>query len=270
VDSETRCEAMDDGNRFLEDGALTIVAMGWLEESRDGIDIFRPDDTPRGVVAAFSGRGHAPDGDPAPTAFLARRFAHALGLDGTPVHWATQVHGAASAIPGRAERGSAPNAGECDALATAEPGVAVVVQTADCVPVLLAGPAAVGAAHAGWRGSAKGVVGSAVKALERLGAPAPTLSAWIGPAIGACCYEVDAPVIAAFTDAYGAEARTWMTPARDGHVMLDLVRANTDLLGEAGVTRIERAGLCTGCRPDLLYSYRKGHRGRLVTVAAIP
>jgi len=254
---------MDDGNRFLEDGALTIVAMGWLEESRDGIDIFRPDDTPRGVVAAFSGRGHAPDGDPAPTAFLARRFAQALGLDGTPVHWATQVHGAASAIPGRAERGSAPNAGECDALATAEPGVAVVVQTADCVPVLLAGPAAVGAAHAGWRGSAKGVVGSAVKALERLGAPAPTLSAWIGPAIGACCYEVGGEVAAQF-------AGDFVRRGCGGAFLLDLKAANAAQLEAAGVPReaIRIHPACTRCGGERFASWRRDgvRAGRMIAL----
>src|SRR4051812_40712015 len=164
--------------------------MLWLEEQRDGVDVFRPVDAPEGVTIAFSGRGHAPEGDPAPTAFLARRLARALGLEGTPVHWATQVHGATTGCPGAARPGSAPNAGECDALATAETGAAVVVQTADCVPVLLSGRGAVGAAHAGWRGSAKRVVGSAIAALERLGSPPSSLSAWIGPAIGACCYEV--------------------------------------------------------------------------------
>src|SRR5437763_4997860 len=103
--------------------------MLWLEEQREGVEVFRPDDAPGGVTIAFSGRGHAPEGQAGPTAYLARRLARALGLDGTPVHWATQVHGATTVAPGVAQRGSALNAGECDAIVTAEPGAAVVVQT---------------------------------------------------------------------------------------------------------------------------------------------
>jgi copper oxidase (laccase) domain-containing protein len=64
----------------------------------------------------------------------------------------------------------------------------------------------------------------------------------------------------------------WVTPARPGHVMLDLWAANEDLLARAGVdrARIENARMCTACHRDVLYSYRKGDRGRLVTVAALP
>ena len=239
--------------------------MAWLEESRGGVDVFRPDDAPTGIVAAFSARGHAPEGDPAPTAYLARRFARALGLDGTPVHWATQVHGADAVIRGRADRGTAENAGECDALATAEPGVAVVVQTADCVPVLLAGEGAVGAAHAGWRGSAKGVSGSAVKALESLGAAPPSLSAWIGPAIGACCYEVGGDVAAQF-------AGEFVRRGCGGGFLLDLKAANAAQLEAAGVPRaaIRVHPACTKCGGERFASWRRDgvRAGRMIALIA--
>jgi hypothetical protein len=90
--------------------------------------------------------------------------------------------------------------------------------------------------------------------------------------VGPCCYEVDAPVLREFGQAFGRRARTWFRPAREGHAMLDLWDANEALLADAGVDpgQIENPRLCTACHPDLLYSYRKGNRGRLVTVAALP
>ena len=190
------------------------------------------------------------------------------GIDVARVAYLRQVHGGDVVLA----RDGGGYSGDADGIVTTERRAPVAVFTADCVAIALYDPdaPALGLVHAGWRGTVRGVAQAAVAALEARGARVERMHAAIAPAIGACCYEVDAPVIAAFTDAYGAGARTWMTPARDGHVMLDLVHANTALLGEAGVTRIETAGLCTGCRPDLLYSYRKGHRGRLVTVAAIP
>ena len=237
--------------------------MKWLEERVGDVEIFRPDDAPDGVTLAFSGRGHAPEGESAPTAFLARRLAAALGLDGTPVHWARQVHGAAVETRGEAPRGSASNAGECDALATAAPGVAVVVQTADCVPALLAGPGAVGAAHAGWRGSAKGVVGAAVAALSRLGAPPASLSAWIGPAIGACCYEVGGDVAAQF-------AGEFVRRGCGGAFMLDLKAANAAQLEAAGVPRaaIRVHPACTRCGGERFASWRRDgvRAGRMIAL----
>jgi purine-nucleoside/S-methyl-5'-thioadenosine phosphorylase / adenosine deaminase len=239
--------------------------MSWLEERIGGVDVFRPDDAPDGVTVAFSGRGHAPEDEPAPTAFLARRFAKALGLDGTPVHWAKQVHGAAAVAAGAAPRGSAPNAGECDALATSERGVAVVVQTADCVPVLLSGSGAVGAAHAGWRGSAKGVVGSAVAALARLGAAPASLSAWIGPAIGACCYEVGGDVAAQF-------AGEFVRRGCGGAFQLDLKAANAAQLEAAGVPRaaIRIHPACTRCGGERFASWRRDGvgAGRMIALIA--
>jgi copper oxidase (laccase) domain-containing protein len=77
---------------------------------------------------------------------------------------------------------------------------------------------------------------------------------------------------APFTRTFGERWSAWAKPSRAGHVMLDLWSANEALLIESGVqpTSIENARLCTACRPDLLYSYRRGNRGRLVTLAALP
>jgi hypothetical protein len=190
------------------------------------------------------------------------------GIDLARVAYVRQVHGA-DVVPGKSGGGYS---GDADVLVTTERGAPLAVFAADCVAITLVDPVAPALAlvHAGWRGTAKGAVQAALGALVERGARRERIHAAIAPAIGACCYEVDAPVVEAFTRTYGAAARRWMTPGRAGHVMLDLVRANDEILRAAGVERIEASGLCTACRTDLLYSYRKGHRGRLVIVAALP
>jgi polyphenol oxidase len=191
------------------------------------------------------------------------------GLDLGRLVWGRQVHGAGVAV---APAGGG-FAGEGDVLVTVERGVALAVVTADCVPVIVYAPdvPALAVAHVGWRGTAGGAAQAAVAALRVRGAAADRLRTALGPAIGPCCYEVDAPVVEALTGAYGAEARRWVRPARPGHVLLDLMTANADLLAAAGAhpPAIEAAALCTACHPDILPSYRRGVPGRLVTVAAL-
>ena len=192
----------------------------------------------------------------------------AAGLgEPSQVAYLRQVHGpeVVRARPGGGYSGDA------DGIVTTTRGAPLAIFSADCPAIMLYDPGApaLAVAHAGWRGTARGVTRAVVAALVAAGARRERLHAAIAPAIGGCCYEVDAPVIEAFTRGHGAAARRWMGPARDGHVMLDLVRANEDILRDEGVEHVETSGLCTACRSDLLYSYRKGHRGRLVTMAAI-
>src|SRR5262245_17357107 len=163
-----------------------------------------------------------------------------------------QVHGVALA---RAPFTAVP---EADAVWTAAPGVAVAVVTADCVPILLADPRGrwVCAIHAGWRGSAARIASRTVRALCTATKTAPgELVAAIGPHIGACCYEVDAPVLQAIPE------RSVFRPARrPGHAMLDLFALNRLRLVGAGVPArsIERVGGCTLCDPACRYaSYRR-------------
>ena len=242
------------------------AVMHWTEDVRDGITLMRPAETPAGVIVAFSGRGHAPDGEETPTAFLSRRFSRALGLDGTPIHWAHQVHGNDAVTVRTAADGGESNVGRCDALATALASAALVVQTADCVPILLAAPSAVGAAHAGWRGSAKNVAAEAVRALEALGAKPSTLRAWIGPAIGSCCYEVGGDVAAQFAGDFVRAG------CGGGKFRLDLKALNVAQLEAAGVPResIEVHPACTKCGGDKYSSYRRdGQRsGRMIALIA--
>jgi len=200
-----------------------------------------------------------------------REILAAAGLDLARVAYARQVHGAEVAHDVR--RGGV--SGAVDVLSTATRGVPLAIFTADCLAVTLwddeAGALAL--AHVGWRGTAKRAQQAAVSAATALGARASRLRAAIAPSIGPCCYQVAEPVIGEFTCAFGhARWERWTRPSSDGRVMLDLWTANEELLAEAGVDphRIENPRLCTACHPELLYSYRKGNRGRLVTVAAVP
>ncbi len=154
--------------------------------------------------------------------------------------------------------------GEGDALVTAQRDLALSVITADCVPVLLASRARVAAVHAGWRGFVAGVVPAALARLrgsdERGGGHDVSderdarVVAWIGPAIGGCCYEVGeevaAPVVA-------ASAPGVVTPGPRGRPHLDLARAVELQLRHAGVDDVRRFGPCTRCSSDLLWSYRR-------------
>jgi polyphenol oxidase len=239
----------------------------WIEEQRSGALLFRPTPLPAGLVVAISERGLAPDGDPSPTATLARRLARALGLGEIPIVRATQVHGTEA----RRARESPPagtvlDAGSCDILVTTLPGIALVVQTADCVPVILAGPNAAGIAHAGWRGSARNAAGAAVEEMSRLGAPPSALRAWLGPSIGPCCYEVGGEVAAQFAGDFARRSC-------GGRYTLDLRAVNRAQLAAAGVpaTNISSHPACTRCSGETYASYRRdgAAAGRMITLVAL-
>jgi YfiH family protein len=186
------------------------------------------------------------------------------------VGYARQVHGADVA---RIPAGGG-FAGLVDILVTGERRVPLAIFTADCLAIVLCEPAAgaLAVAHVGWRGTVKGAAQKAVRAIGEVGGRAGALRVAIAPSIGPCCYEVDEPVTGEFARAFGDRWRSWVTPSRPGRVMLDLWSANEALLVEAGVApeSIENPRLCTACHPDLLYSYRRGNRGRLATLAALP
>ncbi|HEX4170629.1 MAG TPA: peptidoglycan editing factor PgeF [Bryobacteraceae bacterium] len=140
---------------------------------------------------------------------------------------------------------------EGDGLVTDQVGLSIGIRTADCLPILLLDPRsrAVGAVHAGWRGSAGQIIVHAIDQLQaRYGARPAEIQAAIGPCIRACCYEVGADVAERF--------RRWL-PGLHSH--LDLVEANKMQMIEAGVSpqNIFDSGLCTFCHPDQLFSYRR-------------
>jgi len=183
-----------------------------------------------------------------------------------------------------------------DALATNRPGLLLGVQTADCVPILLVDPKkrAVVAIHAGWRGTLARIVVKAIGKMQMQykSNPADLLAA-IGPSIGGCCYEVGTEVATQFLSQF-AEAPQWFDEFRTGdepnpiqwlnrmppghqpppkNVLLDLRKANRAQLLGAGLrsSNIFVSDLCTACRRDLLFSYRKEgpQSGRLLSVIGL-
>jgi YfiH family protein len=239
---------------------------GWVEELLGSRRAFRPDPKPEGVVVAFSGRGVAPDDEPSPTSYLARKFASALGVEGLPLVRATQVHGADAETVRKLPRpGTVADAGERDILVTDLSRVALVVQTADCVPIVLSAPGVVGVAHAGWRGSAINAAGAAVTALTALGCFPFDVRAWIGPSIRACCYEIGPDVAAQFDGGHTSDAG-------DGTFRVDLAAVNADQLVDAGVPRDSIAihPACTKCGGTKYASFRRDGQtaGRMIALVA--
>jgi polyphenol oxidase len=175
-----------------------------------------------------------------------------------------QVHGAAVHRASVTDVGRSPR--EADIISTDDSEIALVVQIADCVPLLLADrrTGRVAAVHAGWRGTASNVAGIAAAEFERDASGEISVIAAIGPSIGPCCYRVGLELRSAF------ESLGWSTSLLDqwfslraGALYLDLWQANVDQLRTAGVAdrNIHVSRLCTACHPDWFCSYRRDGRG---------
>ncbi len=200
-----------------------------------------------------------------------RRLEKAAALPARGWALLSQVHGA------RVERIAAGDAcchhrrnhPEADGMATNRKGLVLGVLTADCLPVVLAVPGsrAVAIAHAGWRGTLEGVVQMTVRELCSIsGAQPRDVSAAIGPSIGRCCYQVGAEVRDAFLVRWGA-AYTRRILEKADPWRLDLQSANLIQLRESGVpsSNVATVHLCTNCRKDLFFSYRRDARtGRML------
>lgn len=252
--------------------------MEWQE--RDGVRWLQAD--LGGATAAFTTRlggvsaapfdrlnlGLLTDDQPAAVTTNGLRLAAALGLAPERIVFGRQIHGAELALPTDTEppfRGSFSTDGvdfeprnpgelrEVDGHVVAEPGLAPLVFVADCLPVALWGPGGVAMLHCGWRGLAAGIL---ARGAEAIGAEA----AAIGPGIGSCCYEVGDEVLDAFGDLGQGIAEDRM---------LDLAEVARRLLAAAGVERVESAGLCTACEPELFFSHRRdaGRTGRQAGLA---
>jgi YfiH family protein len=173
-----------------------------------------------------------------------------------PIALPRQVHGTRIAL---ATRGARP---EADGLVTTAAGLGVGVVTADCVPVLLVDRRARAAAavHAGWRGAAGGVLEAAVAELGgRFGSRLDHVEAVAGPAIGGCCYEIGADVIAAFEGRTGSTTAPALSRVNGRH-HLDLRTAVRLLLTAAGVRAVAILGPCTACGGNY-HSYRRDGAG---------
>ena len=159
---------------------------------------------------------------------------------------------------------------ECDALVTGTPGVALCAFTADCTPILLQDPVtgAVGAVHAGWRGTVAGIAAKTVEAMVReYGSKTENIRAAIGPNIAQCCFETGEDVPDALRELLGREAEAFIEP-RGEKFYVDLKGANAKILQNAGVKHVEQSCSCTACRPDRFWSHRKVglQRGSLAAI----
>ncbi len=192
-----------------------------------------------------------------------------------------------------------PQPWKADGAITDEPGLLLAVMTADCIPVLVADRKrrAVGAFHAGWRGTVKRIVETGVGRMRlEFGSRPEDLMAAIGPGIGQCCYAVGDEVFSEFESqfTYGRElfrevydsdaVRTrypmlFLTQRAPGHspigpsLHVDLIEANRRQLMAAGVAEkaIQIVGGCTQCQPELFFSHRgsQGHAGRMMAVIGL-
>ena len=192
----------------------------------------------------------------------------ALGFDIHDLVLARQVHGDCVRAVGAAEAGAGlfrSPLGECDALITDTPGLALVVFTADCTPILFHDPVtgAVGAAHAGWRGTALAIAARTVEAMERCyGAQPQNIRCAIGPNIGPCHFACDRDVPEALLSAFGGEVEQYIEK-RGEKFYPDLKAVNAMVLRRAGVQTVDISTDCTSCQPGRFWSHRitGGSRG---------
>ena len=198
------------------------------------------------------------------------RVADTAGVQPRSLRRVRQVHGAKAVLYRRPAATAIVDRPVGDVLASDDPTIALAVQVADCVPILMADPrtGAAAAVHAGWRGIAGGAVGAAVAALvDGFGAKAHDLVAALGPSIGPCCYQVGAELKEAFRTAgfSRADVDRWFSRHDDppSGLRLDLWQASRDQLVAEGLdpAAIHAAGLCTFTRSDLFFSYRRDGTG---------
>lgn len=183
------------------------------------------------------------------------------------------IHGAAVAQVTTAQNGLL--AGHVDGLITDQPGCGLTMNYADCAPIVLYDPdhRAIGLGHAGWQGAVQGLPAALARAMQvAYGSDPARLLAGIGPCIGACCYEVGEPVVSRVRRAFPDGRRLLLGGGNGARPHFDLPGANRLSLQQAGVRRIEEAGLCTACRTDLFFSHRAEHgqTGRFGVLLALP
>lgn len=266
-------------------------------DSGRAVPIITPDwPAPPGVRAAFTLRhggvsappfdslnvGLSAGDEPEAVRENRARVRRALQLPAEP-SWLAQVHGAEVASLDRGELGpqdrrpepaaeppahgppSAPEPPRADGAVTRTPGRICVIQVADCMPVLFAARdgSVVGAAHAGWRGLAAGVLAATVRALA---VPPAELLAWLGPAIGPQHFEVGEEVRQAMVTLHSGAAAAFARNPR-GRWQCDLYAVARRQLGALGLREVYGGGWCTYADPTRFFSYRRdGRCGRMAAL----
>ena len=201
------------------------------------------------------------------------RVAEKFGINPDKLVTVNQVHGE-TIVTVDSRNYQSIKSNQADAMITKVPGIAIGVETADCVPILLFDPLtpAIAAIHAGWRSTVKKIVQLAVKKMqEEFGSDPTRMIAGIGPAIGSECYEVDEPVMGPIREAFPFWQAVTI-PRGTGRWGLDLVKANKMELIQIGLAEknVHALGLCTSCSKDLFYSFRaEGRTGRMLSVIMI-
>ena len=199
---------------------------------------------------------------------------NAIGFDTKKLVLTKQTHTDIVRAVGAEDWGTglfSPEFPPCDGLVTNTPGTALVVFTADCTPILLHDPVtgAVGAVHAGWRGTAADIAGKAVAAMKKAyGCDPKNIHAAIGPNIAQCCFQTDRDVPDAIRQTLGTAADD-LIDFRSGKYYVNLKEVNARLLRNAGVTEIEISDACTVCQCDRFWSHRvmgaaRGSQGAII------
>ncbi len=290
--------------RRAANGVEWLAAPGWektpwlwhaFSTRRGGVSrVYAPDGAPGELNLGFT----AADGRELVSQNRRLLAEAATGAPDTPLVTLRQVHSNVLVVSS-ADRSGCENPLKGDGLMTAEPGILLGIQTADCIPVLVADRkrCVVAAFHAGWRGTVKRIVESGIGRMRlEFGSRPEDLIAAIGPGVGQCCYAVGEEVFTEFESqfSYGPElfrevydsdpVRTrypmlFLTQRAPGHspigpcLHLDLAEANRRQLLAAGLKprSISRTGGCTSCQTELFFSHRasQGHAGRMMSVIGI-
>lgn len=193
-----------------------------------------------------------------------RIFCTALGVETEQCVLSRQVHRDDVKIVTEADAGAGllyPQPYEADALVTNVPGIPLVIFSADCIPTLYFDPVSrcIGAAHAGWRGTALGIAEKTIRAMVHLyGAKPENIRAAIGPGISKCCFETTDDVPQAMHDALGTAAGDYMERGENGKWHVDLKAINAHFMRRCGVApeHIAISDECTACHTDLYWSHR--------------
>lgn len=197
-------------------------------------------------------------------------FCRALDVDPAQCVFSKQVHRDDVKIVTAADAGSGllyPQRYEADALVTNVPGIVLTIFSADCIPTLYYDPVTrcIGAAHAGWRGTALGIAAKTIRTMERIyGAEAKNIRAAIGPGISKCCFETSDDVPCAMHSALGSAADPYMVQEENGKWHVDLKGINAHFMKQVGVLEehISISQECTACHTDLYWSHRIVGDGR--------
>ena len=210
-------------------------------------------------------------------------FASAVGIDARSVCSVPQIHSKNVVTVDKSHSGYGyfkDSFFECDGYVTKDTGVSLGVKTADCIPILLEGTdengkvIAVGALHAGWRGTAANIVREGLLKLEELGVKAENVRAAIGSGICQRCFQVRRDCRDTILELLGEGYEKFIRADTDGeHFYVDLAKINRELLLDGGVAaeNINVSELCTACHPELFYSHRysNGVRGTMLSVIAL-